>query len=821
MAVNIPISGDPSGLLRSLQLISSTLRQMGADARAFENIDLSHPEIGDLTDDLRRVLANFEQLSKIGRGSTASGVRGVLRNANVTTADPEQRLVKWLEEASRSYADPAERARHIGRVGQYIFNGTRFASSGAGGPGGGSAPGGGGGSGGSGGGRGGGRPGGTDESGFASNIAEKAGGKALGMFKGFGLAMLAAAGIKGIAGLTNQAIGLGVKEDQSNDVLLRTVQGAASDFDALRKSVRDTTKGLYLTYQQGQELTEQFAKLTNEADPAKLQEGVRTSAGFARAYGLDPNQTTGTFGAAAYLGESPRQFAELIAAAVSQGNMTGQADQVSQAILGFIQSTSRVMLSGSGAASMASLYTAMNATGSPMLRGQNGLALLGTINQTMSQGGGGGMAGRTILLQALASNGISDPYEADELIQGGAWATPSSMNMKGARNPNMTNYAALLQQIRQYYRGVKDPYVIDVAMSQAFGITPAQAHAMNQIQPADLDYMQRWSAAHGVNLSGADPTAIQDINAVLQPGADLESWRKRLLAANSGYNLSTYDRNGLASAQGADALQRALVQALSDSGMSQTDATRQQQAQADLTNALTTLGSQLVPAVTDLTQEIADLITAIDSNFQPPPPDTGKPIIPLAPGSMNPNVSMSRLPPSIRTLIHMTVPDEARHAGLDPVWMGSLVAQEGWNGADSPKGAIGPMQLLPGTAKQLGVDPRSITQNISGGTEYFKELLAQYGGDYDVAAAAYNAGPNGHGVSYFYQTGDMSHLPLQTQNYVRGIETAYAHSGGNLQTLHLRAEPVTVIVKNPAGQILGKGLAQLRGKAVPSGQRPQ
>ncbi len=53
MPVNIPISADVGQFLRSLQQIQGTLRQMGADAKAFENIDLSHPEIGGLTDDAR------------------------------------------------------------------------------------------------------------------------------------------------------------------------------------------------------------------------------------------------------------------------------------------------------------------------------------------------------------------------------------------------------------------------------------------------------------------------------------------------------------------------------------------------------------------------------------------------------------------------------------------------------------------------------------------------------------------------------------------------------------------------------------------------
>jgi soluble lytic murein transglycosylase-like protein len=81
---------------------------------------------------------------------------------------------------------------------------------------------------------------------------------------------------------------------------------------------------------------------------------------------------------------------------------------------------------------------------------------------------------------------------------------------------------------------------------------------------------------------------------------------------------------------------------------------------------------------------------------------------------------------------------------LDPDLVNSVIhAESGFNvRAVSPKGALGLMQLMPGTATQLGVndvfDPRA---NVTGGSRYLRELLERYNFDLVKALAAYNAGP--------------------------------------------------------------------------------
>lgn len=78
----------------------------------------------------------------------------------------------------------------------------------------------------------------------------------------------------------------------------------------------------------------------------------------------------------------------------------------------------------------------------------------------------------------------------------------------------------------------------------------------------------------------------------------------------------------------------------------------------------------------------------------------------------------------------------------------------------SPAGAIGPMQLMPGTARELGVDPHDPVQNINGGVQYLAKMINQFGPEY--GPAAYNAGPGRVGK---FLAGQGS-LPAETQNYM-------------------------------------------------------
>jgi soluble lytic murein transglycosylase-like protein len=102
---------------------------------------------------------------------------------------------------------------------------------------------------------------------------------------------------------------------------------------------------------------------------------------------------------------------------------------------------------------------------------------------------------------------------------------------------------------------------------------------------------------------------------------------------------------------------------------------------------------------------------------------------------------------------------------ISPQLLEAVVWQESrWRtGAVSPAGARGLAQLMPGTARDLGVNPHDPLSNLEGGARYLRQQLDAFGGDIEKALAAYNAGP--HRVT---RAGGIPNI-RETKSYVAAI----------------------------------------------------
>ena len=145
----------------------------------------------------------------------------------------------------------------------------------------------------------------------------------------------------------------------------------------------------------------------------------------------------------------------------------------------------------------------------------------------------------------------------------------------------------------------------------------------------------------------------------------------------------------------------------------------------------------------------------------------------------NPENSIEKIPfKNSRENIERIMEKYAQKNNLDPDFIKAVVKQEsGFNpDAKSKCGAMGLMQLMPQTAKGLGVvDAFDPEQNIEGGVKYLKSMLNRFNNDPKLALAAYNAGP-----AAVQKYGDIPPYK-ETQNYVKNILASYeAIKGGKL-----------------------------------------
>jgi len=144
---------------------------------------------------------------------------------------------------------------------------------------------------------------------------------------------------------------------------------------------------------------------------------------------------------------------------------------------------------------------------------------------------------------------------------------------------------------------------------------------------------------------------------------------------------------------------------------------------------------------------------------------------PNSPAATTKNADWTSGTPAIDQLIRTN----ANRFGIDPYLVFLVIEKESrfHTRAVSPKGAMGLMQLMPGTARRLGVrKPFDAAENIRGGTQYMKELMDLFGGKVDLVLASYNAG-EGAVLKY----GRNVPPYRETRDYVKTIGKRYGLTG--------------------------------------------
>ena len=152
----------------------------------------------------------------------------------------------------------------------------------------------------------------------------------------------------------------------------------------------------------------------------------------------------------------------------------------------------------------------------------------------------------------------------------------------------------------------------------------------------------------------------------------------------------------------------------------------------------------------------------------------------------------------------------ANKYGIDPDAFAALIHTESSgdiNVKNSGRGAIGLGQLLPSTAKDLGVDPNIPEQNLEGAAKYYRQQLDRYNGDSKLALMAYNWGhgnvdsyiKNGHGLKT--KKNPTGEVPIETQKYLqKNLSAASGTTSRELADFFTPQEIFTLRQKATAAQ---------------------
>lgn len=465
--------------------------------------------------------------------------------------------------------------------------------------------------------------------------------KAQSMAMGFTKGMLALAGINSIMGMAGQAVDMATEESVSTADLKRKIGDLGVEFDALRDQARGATQGLGMTYVESQRLASQYAKVvgnltSKDLRDRGLQENLRTSFGFSRAYGLDPEQGTQFMGTMKRLGvvgpddPSGRRLAVMIAEAVEKGGFGGKADEVIGAIADYATASARMLYARPNAVGYAGAMAGLTSMGYAGLDPAGAAALLGRADSTMRRGGGVGEASMNFNFMALRrySPGI-DPVSAQGLMSGGLFGTTEGVfgegsamgdwyRSKGLKTPGLngtTNFDKVRGLMRRTYGNT--PYYLN-ALQRHFGLeSPGQAAAMDMMNPKDLTESMRLLKGAGIDMSRVNASGIGMIGKIAATNSagglgdiynsvmgrkDVSESEKAQLAAAFGK----------ASKEGnIQAMKEALVAVVGTKEMVQTEGDTTRRTISELKNELTKVGGLLLGALNPIRDAVIIMARAI------------------------------------------------------------------------------------------------------------------------------------------------------------------------------------------------------------------
>ncbi|WP_345725011.1 peptidoglycan DD-metalloendopeptidase family protein [Herpetosiphon gulosus] len=332
----------------------------------------------------------------------------------------------------------------------------------------------------------------------------------------------------------------------SIDAEARAVKALGAEYAQFRREYMATRSAYGFSGNQVQALASMNAQTLGRANISQLPDAMKVQQGFARGYGMDAVASGQLFNQAARAGittgggdTNPRDFAALIADAVSQGRMGGREEEVMQSLTTLSQSINQQRVDVAGTSQAASMLAMMNATNIRGLQGNQGASLLGQVNSAIQNPNGD--VGNLHMYQALTGGRGG--------MRLGQYEYLKEEGLTGVGATGKTNFQALMEYNAQQSKGM-DKYSGLMLQSKSLGVSMHQAEALTNtfMQGGKFNSMAMGNLQTklGADLTKVDPSTWAML-AELSNGGDVGAIAKEFNQLTDGKVTAstTMDRDAL------------------------------------------------------------------------------------------------------------------------------------------------------------------------------------------------------------------------------------------------------------------------------------
>lgn len=416
--VSVPIEANPTSAVSAINAIRQATRDATKDNR-------------ELAAELEKVNKQFDQLQKVNSGLKAR-VKAT-GQSGVPFADMD-----W----ERLYDDPRTAARARSQSTRYVAQGTPWEiGEDAAFP-----------------------PGHDRQSdGAGSSLA----GGAMAMAARTLPLLATIAGIGGTVSYLRGGENTAESQAMAVDELQRSLGGTKESFDQFGHQIRGIGRDIGMMSSEAIALAKEFSALSGITETERLRKSAGEAAAFGRAMGMAPGTGAGLLARGQWLmgdRSSQREFATILAEAISGSGMWSKGDEVASSILRFVESSERFMVNPPNAAAYAELKANMDASGLPGMRGQMAESLIMQMDQAVRRPSNEHF--EAFMARALNPDGKTlGVYDMMRLREtGGLFGSRKSVLGKGDDTTNLDN---ILARSKTAFR---DPDGRAFALSRGLGV---------------------------------------------------------------------------------------------------------------------------------------------------------------------------------------------------------------------------------------------------------------------------------------------------------------------------------------------------------------